>query len=232
MSYDSPKDGDLMVDETVTARRRVPCNHKYYTQTRVPLHAGREDKPKPKGQFLCSLKGSSLLAVYHERLIMKTNAVRLLDEAGIAYRLAAYDVDEADLSAETVARKIGLPPAQVFKTLAARGDQGGVLLALIAAGTELDLKALAAASGSKRCELLPLKEVQPVTGYIRGGVSPLGAKKRFPIYLDRAALAHAEISLSAGVRGTQILLAPADLVSITQATLGDFHQPNGEETGS
>ena len=154
---------------------------------------------------------------------VKTNAVRLLDEAGITYRLASYDVDEADLSAETVARKIGLPPAQVFKTLAVRGDKTGVLLALVAADAGLDLKALAAASGNKGCDLLPLKEVQPVTGYVRGGVSPLGTKKRLPVFLDRRALAHDEISLSAGVRGTQILLAPADLVQMTQATLGDFH---------
>jgi len=153
----------------------------------------------------------------------KTNAVRLLDEAGVSYRLVHYDVDEADLSAETVARKIGLPDAQVFKTLAVRGDKTGVLLALIASGTELDLRALAAASGNKSCDLLPLKEVQPVTGYVRGGVSPLGAKKRLPVFLDRAALAYAEISLSAGVRGTQMLLAPADLLRMTQATPGDFH---------
>lgn len=153
----------------------------------------------------------------------KTNAVRLLDEAGVSYRLVHYDVDEADLSAETVARKIGLPDAQVFKTLAVRGDKTGVLLVLIAASTELDLKALAAASGNKSCDLLPLKEVQPVTGYVRGGVSPLGTKKRLPVFLDRAALAHDEISLSAGVRGTQVVFAPVDLARMTQAVPGDFH---------
>lgn len=159
---------------------------------------------------------------------VKTNAVRLLDEAGVAYRLASYDVDDSDLSAETVARKIGLPPAQVFKTLAVRGDKFGVLLALVATRTELDLKALAAASGNKSCDLLPLKEVQPMTGYVRGGVSPLGTKKRLPVFLDRSALDHDEISISAGVRGAQILLAPADLARVTQATLGEFHKP-GEE---
>ncbi len=158
----------------------------------------------------------------------KTNAVRLLDEAHVAYRLAHYEVDEADLSAETVARKIGLPDAQVFKTLAVRGDKSGVLLALVAAGTGLDLKALAAVSGNKSCDLLPLKEVQPITGYVRGGVSPLGTRKRLPVYLDRPALKHEEISISAGVRGTQILLAPADLVRVTQATVGDLHGPDGD----
>ncbi len=158
----------------------------------------------------------------------KTNAVRLLDEAGVAYRLAHYAVDEADLSAETVAHKIGLPCAQVFKTLAVRGDKTGVLLALIAAGAGLDLKGLAAASGNKNCDLLPLKEVPPVTGYVRGGVSPLGTKKRLPVFLDRTALTHTEISISAGMRGTQILLAPADLVRMTRATWGDLHGPDGD----
>ena len=153
---------------------------------------------------------------------MKTNAVRLLDEANVAYRLVEYEVDEADLSAESVARKIGLPEEQVFKTLAVRGDKTGVILALIAAGTELDLKALASASGNKNCELLPLKEVQPVTGYIRGGVSPLGTKKRFKVYVDETAILYDEISVSAGVRGTQILLAPDDLIAMTQATLANL----------
>ena len=147
---------------------------------------------------------------------MKTNAVRILEEAGITYRLKEYPVDEEDLSAETVARKIGLPPGQVFKTLALRGDKTGVLLILIPANAELNLKAAAAASGNKNCEMLPLKDVLPVTGYIRGGVSPLGTKKRFPIYLDLSALEYEEISMSAGVRGTQILLSPADFIRVAQ----------------
>lgn len=154
---------------------------------------------------------------------MKTNAVRLLDEAKIVYRLADYEVDESDLSGESVARKIGFSEEQVFKTLALRGDKTGVLLALVAVGTELDLKALASASGNKNCELLPLKEVQPVTGYIRGGVSPLGTKKRFAVYLDETAMTFEEISVSAGVRGTQILIAPNDLVKIAQATVARLH---------
>lgn len=159
---------------------------------------------------------------------MKTNAVRLLDQARIPYRLVDYEVDESDLSAESVARKIGLPEAQVFKTLALRGDKTGVLLVLVPAGTELDLKAIASASGNKSCELLPLKEVQPVTGYIRGGVSPIGTKKRFPVYLDQSAESCAEISLSAGVRGTQILLDPARLVPLLGAKLGRFARPSAE----
>lgn len=159
---------------------------------------------------------------------MKTNAVRLLDQAKIPYRLVDYEVDEADLSAESVARKIGLPDAQVFKTLALTGDKTGVLLVLVPAGTELDLKAIASASGNKRCDLLPLKEVQPVTGYVRGGVSPIGTKKRFPVFLDASAEAWAEISLSAGVRGTQILLDPARLVPLLAARLGRFARPCSE----
>lgn len=149
---------------------------------------------------------------------MKTNACRQLDQAQIPYDLAPYEVDEDDLSAETVAAKIGWEPALVYKTLAARGDKTGVLLAVIATPQALDLKALAAASGNKKVELLALKEVLPVTGYIRGGVSPLGTKKRFPIYLDRSAETHERISISAGMRGLQLLIAPADLVKVMGAT--------------
>jgi Cys-tRNA(Pro)/Cys-tRNA(Cys) deacylase len=149
---------------------------------------------------------------------MKTNAVRTLDQQKISYRLAEYEVDESDLSAETVARKIGMPEAQVFKTLAVKGDKTGVLLAIIGTPQSLDLKALAAASGNKSCELLPLKDVQPVTGYIRGGVSPIGTKKRFPVYLDESARPFDEISISAGMRGLQVLLNPADLAKVVGAT--------------
>lgn len=147
----------------------------------------------------------------------KTNAVRALDTAKVPYRLAPYEVDEDDLSAETVAAKIGMDPAQVYKTLALRGDKTGVLLAVIATPQQLDLKALAAASGNKRCEMLALAEVLPTTGYIRGGVSPIGTKKRFPTYLDVSMQAHAEIACSAGTRGLQVLLAPADLARVTGA---------------
>lgn len=148
---------------------------------------------------------------------MKTNAVRQLDQAKIPYELAAYEVDEDDLSAETVAAKIGWDPAMVYKTLAARGDKTGVMLAVIATPQALDLKALATASGNKKVELLPLKEVLPVTGYIRGGVSPIGTKKKFPVYLDESARAHDRISISAGTRGLQCLIAPADLVQASGA---------------
>ena len=148
---------------------------------------------------------------------MKTNAVRVLDQARIAYALAPYEVDEHDLSAETVAAKIGWPVEHVYKTLAARGDKTGVVLAVIATPQTLDLKALAAASGNKKVEMLPLAEVLPVTGYVRGGVSPIGTKKRFPVYLDESARGLERISVSAGTRGLQVLIAPADLARVTGA---------------
>jgi len=155
-------------------------------------------------------------------MAMKTNAVRALDEAGVAYRLVEYDVDESDLSAQTVARKIGLPLEQVFKTLALRGDKTGVLIAVVPGDSELDLKAIAALSGNKHCEMLKLAEVLPATGYIRGGVSPLGMKKRYPTFIDETAVLLDEISVSAGLRGLQVLLAPDDLIGLTGATLGEL----------
>ncbi|HEY9842971.1 MAG: Cys-tRNA(Pro) deacylase [Candidatus Sericytochromatia bacterium] len=152
----------------------------------------------------------------------KTNAARQLDELGIPYDLVAYEVDESDLSAPAVAAKIGLEAAQTFKTLVARGDGTGVLLACLPGDAELDLKALARASSNKRVELIALKEVQPLTGYIRGGVSPLGLMKHFPVYLDELALAYERISVSAGLRGLQLYLAPEDLQRATQATLAEI----------
>ena len=149
----------------------------------------------------------------------KTNAARILDREGIHYELRTYTVDEDDLSAPHVAEAIGMPPEQVFKTLVARGDREGVLLACIPANTELDLKAVAAASGNRKVELVPVKEVLALTGYIRGGVSPIGAKKPYPFYLDETAELWDAISVSAGIRGCQMLLAPADLARITTAKL-------------
>jgi len=146
----------------------------------------------------------------------KTNAVRILETAAIHYELREYEVDEDDLSAPRVAEKIGMPPDQVFKTLVARGDRTGVVMACIPANTELDLKALAAASGNKKVELVPVKDVLGLTGYIRGGVSPVGTRKPYPFYLDETADLWDVISVSAGVRGCQMLLAPDDLIRITE----------------
>ena len=119
--------------------------------------------------------------------VSKTNAARILEGLGISFELHMAEVDESDLSAVTMAHKLGVDPACVFKTLVARGDKTGVLMACIPAAAELDLKALAAASGNKHAEMVPLKDVRPLTGYMRGGCSPLGAKKAYPVYLDESA---------------------------------------------
>jgi Cys-tRNA(Pro)/Cys-tRNA(Cys) deacylase len=151
---------------------------------------------------------------------MKTNAARILDSLGIRYELREYEVDEADLSAESVARKVGLPPEQVFKTLVCRGDRTGVLFAVVPASAELDLKAAARLSGDRGVEMVALREVQPLTGYVRGGVTVLGARKDYPAYADETVELFDVISVSAGARGTQILLAPADYLRVTKAKTG------------
>ncbi|MEW5854474.1 MAG: Cys-tRNA(Pro) deacylase [Myxococcota bacterium] len=151
---------------------------------------------------------------------MKTNAVRELEKLGIRHELREYDVDPEDLSAEAVARKVGLPAEQVFKTLVARGDRNGVCLAVVPGNAELDPKALARLSGDRKADVVPLKEVQPLTGYIRGGVTALACKKKYPVYLDETAELFDVISISAGVRGTQILLAPADYIRAVSAVVG------------
>ncbi len=151
---------------------------------------------------------------------MKTNAARILDGLKLTYRLIEYPVDENDLSAESVAAKIGMPSEQVFKTLVAKGDRTGVILACIPGSSELDLKALAAVSGNKKVDMVPLKEVQSLTGYIRGGVSPIGTKKRYPTYFDETILVWSEISVSAGVRGCQMVLTPDDVLAAVGGKTG------------
>ena len=140
----------------------------------------------------------------------KTNAVRVLEGMGIGFELREYEVDPEDLSAETVAAKIGFPLGQTFKTLVARGDRHGVCLAVIPGDAALDLKALAKATGDRKVDTVPLKEVQPLTGYIRGGVTALAGKRDYPVVIDEYAQLYDRISVSAGVRGMQILLAPED----------------------
>src|SRR4051812_39483414 len=147
----------------------------------------------------------------------KTNAVRLLDRLGVPHELRAYSVDPDDLAAETVARKVGLPPEQVFKTLVVRGDKHGVCLAVVPGDCELDLKALARATGDKKVDTVPLREVEPITGYIRGGVTALASKKDYPVYLDETAQLFDVISISAGVRGLQVLLSPDDYIRVVDA---------------
>ncbi|HEX6880465.1 MAG TPA: Cys-tRNA(Pro) deacylase [Terriglobales bacterium] len=152
----------------------------------------------------------------------KTNAARILDQLGISYELRDYEVDPDDLAAETVAAKVGLPPEQVFKTLVVRGERNGVAFAVIPGNYELDFKLLARAMQDKKADIVPLKEVQPLTGYIRGGVTALGAKKDFPVFLDETVILHDVISISAGQRGTQVLIKPDDYIRATGATLAEI----------
>jgi Cys-tRNA(Pro)/Cys-tRNA(Cys) deacylase len=158
---------------------------------------------------------------------VKTNAARLLDSLGIEYDLRTYDVDLDDLSATSVARKIGMPAEQVFKTLLTRaatgtGQRETHLFAVIPGDAELDLKKLAHTAGVKKIELAALKQVEPLTGYIRGGVTVMGARTSFPAYADETIAIYDLISVSAGLRGIQLVLAPADYLRATSATLADL----------
>ncbi len=149
----------------------------------------------------------------------RTNAVRLLERLAVPFELREYAVDPGDLSAGSVARKISMPLEQVFKTLVARGDRQGVCLAVVPGNCELDLKALARASGDRKIDTVALREVEPLTGYIRGGVTALACKKAYPVYLDETAELFDVISISGGQRGLQVLLAPGDYVRVTGARL-------------
>jgi Cys-tRNA(Pro)/Cys-tRNA(Cys) deacylase len=159
---------------------------------------------------------------------MKTNAARLLDTLGIRYELRDYDPGDEHLTAEEVAARVGLPPEQVFKTLVARGDRTGVLLAVVPGDSALDLKALARVAGDRKCDTVPLKEVTPLTGYVRGGVTALACKKEYPTFVDETIELFDVVSVSAGVRGTQILLRPADYLRATKARVGALSKPKDE----
>jgi Cys-tRNA(Pro)/Cys-tRNA(Cys) deacylase len=158
---------------------------------------------------------------------MKTNAARLLDQLSIPYELRDYDVDPDDLSAETVAAKVGLPPEQVFKTLVVRGDRNGVSLAVVAGDAELDLKALARLTGDRSVEPVAVRELQALTGYIRGGVTALACKKPYPVYADETIELFDVVSVSSGQRGAQILLAPADYLKAVSGKVGAIARPKG-----
>lgn len=151
----------------------------------------------------------------------KTNAARLLDKAGIAYKLIPYEFDENDLAAQHVAESLNQPIEQVFKTLVLHGDRTGHIVCVVPGNGEVDLKALAKVSGNKKVEMILMKELLGVTGYIRGGCSPIGMKKRFPTYIHSSATDFYVIYISAGVRGLQIEIAPSDLISFTGAVLAD-----------
>jgi Cys-tRNA(Pro)/Cys-tRNA(Cys) deacylase len=159
----------------------------------------------------------------------KTNAARLLDQMGIVYELREYDVDPEDLAAETVAAKIGMPPEQVFKTLVARGDRNGVVMAVIPGDQELSLKALAVAAGEKKIELVPVKELLGLTGYIRGGVTALAGKRDFPVFVDETVELFDVVSVSAGVRGTQIVIAPGDYLRATKGVIAAIGQAKRQD---
>ena len=154
--------------------------------------------------------------------IQKTNVARLLDKAKVAYELIAYEVDENDLAAQHVADSLGEDIRQVFKTIVLHGDKTGHLVCVLPGDCEVDLKKAARVSGNKKVEPLPLKELLPTTGYIRGGCSPLGMKKKFPTFIDQTALDFEKIYISAGVRGQQIVISPADLVKATDAQSVDL----------
>ena len=154
--------------------------------------------------------------------IEKTNAARLLDRTKIAYDLVPYTVDEDNLAATHVAEELGEDIATVFKTLVLRGDRTGLFVCVIPGNKEVDLKAAARVSGNKKADLIPMKELLPTTGYIRGGCSPIGMKKPLPTFIHSTCLDHERIYISAGVRGLQIAIAPADLVAYVGATVVDL----------
>ena len=149
----------------------------------------------------------------------KTNAARLLDAAGIKYELVPYEVDEENLAADHVAEQLGENIEQVFKTLVLRGDRNGIFVCVIPGNFEVDLKLAAKISGNKNCEMLHVKELLPTTGYIRGGCSPIGMKKRFPTFIHESCLLYDYIYVSAGVRGLQLKIAPQDLIDFTGAEI-------------
>ena len=153
--------------------------------------------------------------------IEKTNAARLLDKAGIAYKLIPYEFDENDLAAQHGADSLGQDIARVFKTLVLHGDKTGYIVCVVPGNAEVDLKALAKVSGNKKVEMIPMKDLLGVTGYIRGGCSPIGMKKRFPTYFHITATDFETIYVSAGVRGLQIEIAPQELIGVVGGVLGD-----------
>lgn len=154
--------------------------------------------------------------------IKKTNVVRLLEHGNIRYELVAYEVDESDLSASHVAESLGEDVEQVFKTIVLHGDKSGYFVCVVPGGSEIDLKKAANVSGNKKCSPLPLKELLPTTGYIRGGCSPIGMKKQFPTYINASACNFDEIYVSAGVRGMQIKISPHDLANASKASFADL----------
>ena len=162
-----------------------------------------------------------------KKKVIKTNAVRMVEQAKIPYVIHEYDVDTAHLDALHAADGMGIPVEEVYKTIVLTGDRTGHLVACIAAHKELDLKQVAKISGNKRVELLSLDQLEPLTGYVRGGCSPIGMKKKFPTFIEESAMHRKTIRISAGKRGLQMELAPKDLQKMTEATL--FNNASHEE---
>lgn len=160
--------------------------------------------------------------------IDKTNAARLLDKAKIPYELIPYTVDEDNLAASHIAEELNEDIAMVFKTLVLRGDRNGYFVCVVPGDYEVDLKAAARLSGNKKADLIPMKELLPTTGYIRGGCSPIGMKRQFPTFIHTSSLEHSRIYVSAGVRGLQLALAPQDLIAYVGATVADIAHPMQE----
>ena len=162
-----------------------------------------------------------------KKKVIKTNAVRMVEQAKIPYVIHEYDVDTAHLDALHAADRMGIPVEEVYKTIVLTGDRTGHLVACIAAHKELDLKQVAKISGNKKVELLSLDQLEPLTGYVRGGCSPIGMKKKFPTFIEESAMQNETIRISAGKRGLQMELAPKDLQKMTEATL--FNNASHEE---
>jgi Cys-tRNA(Pro)/Cys-tRNA(Cys) deacylase len=154
--------------------------------------------------------------------MIKTNVARILDKLGIEYELSAYEVDESDLSATTVAEKLGQNIELIFKTLVLRGDKTGVFVCVIPGGEELDLKKAANVSGNKSAAMVPVKEIHNLTGYIRGGCSPIGMKKKYPTFIDESITIYDFIFISAGIRGLQLKIAPNDLIESVSCQVADL----------
>lgn len=161
--------------------------------------------------------------------VTRTNAARLLDSLGVHYEIREYTVDPEEFSALLVAEKIGLPPEQVFKTLLCATSEREHIFAVVPGDAELDFKKLAQAAGARRAEMVSLKDVQPLTGYVRGGVTVFGARKDFPVYVDETIELFDIISVSAGTRGVQVLLAPADYLRASKATVADLTKVQHQE---
>jgi Cys-tRNA(Pro)/Cys-tRNA(Cys) deacylase len=162
---------------------------------------------------------------------MKTNGARILESLGIGFELREYEVDPDDLSAISVAKKVNMPPEQVFKTLLTTGGPGEYVFAVIPGDAELDFKKLARAAGLRKAEMAPLKDVQPLTGYIRGGVTVFGAKKPYPVFVDETVILFDRMSVSAGARGTQLILAPDDYLRAAEAQTADLTKSAGTKSG-